>query len=156
MNDVGLADETTVDNEDFPAWWENYAEGIPAFAQKYRNILDEFPTHFPSTASDHIAATAAMVFGHTYLFQDITQTLLDRYDGAFSVIDTYNAIALETMEAVYNKQEIVFSDNPMDSQIQYAVVVALNPANDLMVNKVPEHKSIRKLVGLIKILGSIM
>lgn len=139
-------------DKDFPSWYENYSEGLPLFAEKWQDKLEGLANH-PSMMREPVCLAVAFTLGHQYLMHDIAQTMIDSMDGATSPRDEVIRISAETIEAV-TLGTFEISENPWDSQIQYATKCALNPG--YIEDDVPEAGTIRELVALVRVIGALM
>lgn len=153
MNDVGLVDETQT--EEFPAWFENYAEGIPELGVRWRNILNDMAETHRWVLRDQIALVAAFTLGYRDLVHDISQTMFDQMDGATGPRDEAMRICLDAIYEMTTTKTIEITNNPHDSQLKYATGVALNPTWEAD-NIPPEHEKIRDLVGIVRAVGTMM
>jgi hypothetical protein len=140
-------------DKEFPAWFENYSEGLPALAQRWRDQLEELPTKYTSMMREPVCLAAALSLGHIHLMHDIGQTMIDSMDGATGPRDDVIRIAAETIEEL-TLGTLTISKNPWNSQIQYAVICVLTPNSAYY--DIPEKNTIRELVALVRVLGVLM
>lgn len=138
-------------DKDFPAWYENYSEGLPLFADEWREKLDGL-LDYNSIMREPVALAAAFATGHQYLMQDISQTMIDHMDGATAPRDDTLRIAAKTIHDIV-MNNLVISENPWDSQIQCAVCAVLKPE---MVVDIPEADKIRELAALVRTIGALL
>lgn len=148
-------EEADID-EDFPLWYENYAEGIPDLGVRWREILNDMHETHPYIMREQICLVAAFILGYRDLVHDISQTIFDQSNGATSIRDEAMRMALDAMyEMTTTKTIDVNSDHPSDSQLRYAVGVAINPTWEAETPP-PEHEIIRDLVGIVRAVGTML
>lgn len=147
-------EEADID-EEFPLWYENYAEGIPELGVRWRNILNDMHETHPYIMREQICLAAAFVLGYRDLVHDISQTMFDQMGGAQSPRDEVMRLALDAQYELTTTRTIEIGDHPSDSQIKYAVSVALNPQWE-PTTPPPENEIIRDLVGIVRAVGTML
>lgn len=147
-------EEADID-EDFPLWYENYAEGIPELGVRWRNILNDMHETHPYVMREQVCLVAAFVLGYRDLVHDISQTMFDQMGGAQAPRDEAMRIALDAMYELTTTRTIEIGDHPSESQLKYAVSVALNPQWEPS-DTPPEAEIIRDLVGIVRAVGTML
>jgi len=165
MNEVGLEDsrawqeDARHEPEEFPAWFENYAEAMPELGRRWREILNDMAATHTMEYREHICLVTSFVLGYRDLTHDISQTMFDQHGGASSPRDFVMTTAMDAVYDLtmreYGNESYKCGEDPQVATIRYATGVALIP-NWEAADPPKNAKEIRDLVAIVRNVGIML
>lgn len=164
MNDKQSAEKTayfqsTAGGNRIPDWYMNYSEGVPAFAEYFRNELKRFESFEDQQLLNIVALTVAVINNSKDLIHDISQTMFDR-DFVFSRDETMGAIVECLNDYTLLEFGYVLGEDRDEARVRMTIAILKGISKDRFTDwnetrTLEEHK-IRAIIGVVDVISKII
>ena len=161
MNDKQSAEKTAYFQSEnkIPDWYINYSEGIPAFAEYFRNELKRFESFEDQQLLNIVALTVATVNNAKDLMHDVSQTMFDR-DFVFSRDETMGAIVECLNDYALLESGYVLGEDLDEARVRITIAILKGISKDRFTDwnetrTLEEHK-IRAIIGIVDVISKII
>ena len=153
MNDKQSAEKTAYFQSEnkIPDWYINYSEGIPAFAEYFRNELKRFESFEDQQLLNIVALTVATVNNAKDLMHDVSQTMFDR-DFVFSRDETMGAIVECLNDYALLESGYVLGEDRDEARVR----ISKDRFTDWNETRTLEEHKIRAIIGVVDVISKII
>lgn len=142
-----------------PDWYLNYAEGVPAFAEYFRNELKRFETFEDQQLLNIVALTVATINNAKDLMHDISQTMFDR-DFVFSRDETMGAIVECLNDYALLESGYVLGEDRDEARVRMTIAILKGISKDRFTDwnetRTTEEFRIRAIIGIVDVISKII
>jgi len=161
MNDKQSAEKTTYfqSTDNIPDWYINYAEGVPAFAEYFKNELNNFKRFEDQQLLNIVALTVATINNAKDLMHDISQTMFDR-DFVFSRDETMGAIIECLNDYTLLESGYVLGEDRDEARVRMTIAILKGISKDRFTDwnetRTTEEFKIRAIIGIVDVISKIL
>lgn len=161
MNTTQSAEKTAYfqSTNRIPDWYLNYAEGVPAFAEYFRNELKRFETFEDQQLLNIVALTVATINNAKDLMHDISQTMFDR-DFVFSRDETMGAIVECLNDYALLESGYVLGEDRDEARVRMTIAILKGISKDRFTDwnetRTTEEFRIRAIIGIVDVISKII
>jgi hypothetical protein len=161
MNDKQSAEKTAYfqSTDKLPDWYINYAEGVPAFAEYFKNELLRFERFDDQQLLNVVALTVATVNNSKDLMHDISQTMFDR-DFVFSRDETMGAIVECLNDYALLESGYVLGTDDNEARVRMTIAILKSISKDRFTDwneaRTLEEHRIRAIIGIVDVISKII